>query len=204
MNRTMIPINSHSQLLYMYMQYMIYICVILYIIADLTLRCLARLPPRNEDTEQPPTKQFHKSSPSPSACVGAIVIALCCHQRCDWKNFVGREILEDMGFTSLDFYLLCHMTSWGVCGVRPPKECNDDEPTDHLKHSEATVEGSRTKGYTPHPKEHIGLMCKRFIDFVRVSYLESRGYSAKLVYYTDREVSLENVLLIAVPSDKCC
>ena len=128
------------------------------------------------------------------------MIALCCHQRCDWKSFVGREMLESMGFTSLDFYLVCHMTSWGVCGVRPPKE-QDDEATDHVKHSGS---GSRTKGYVAHPKEHIGLMCKRFIDFVRISYLESRGYSAKLVYYTDREVSLENVLLIAIPSDGCC
>ena len=70
---------------------------------------------------------------------------------------MGREILENMGFTSLDFYLLCHMTSWGVCGVHPPKErdCNVDESADHVKHSESTADGSRTKGYIPHPKEHV-------------------------------------------------
>lgn len=87
------------------------------------------------------------------------------------------------------------MTSWGVCGVRPPKEC-DYKPTDHIK---GPVEGGRPKGYIPHPKEHIGLMCKRFLDFTRMSYLESHGYNTKLVYYVDRKVSLENVLLITIP-----
>lgn len=55
----------------------------------------------------------------------------------------------------------------------------------------------RRHGYIPHPNEGVGLMCKRLIDQARVHYLKEQGLKAQLVYYVDRKVSLENVLLIA-------
>ena len=57
--------------------------------------------------------------------------------------------------------------------------------------------------YIPHPKELIGLKCKRLLDIARLKYLRANGYSAKLVYYVDRSVSLENVLLLAIPQVTC-
>ena len=51
----------------------------------------------------------------------------------------------------------------------------------------------------PHPREHVGLKCKRLIDMARVHYLKKRGFLPRLLYYVERETSLENVLLLAVP-----
>lgn len=53
-------------------------------------------------------------------------------------------------------------------------------------------------GYVPHPKEGVGLQCKRLLDLARVHYLRRNGLEAELVHFVDRDtVSLENVLLLA-------
>ena len=241
-------------------------------------------------SNEPVSKRCHTSSPSPSPLpppsllflppVSGIVIALCCHQRCDWQNFFGCEVLSELGFNSLDFHLISHMTSWAVCGVRPRMEkkqdekqtdtnldtkpvttrgntedltfeakdrtelqyyCNtehedrtecrpswkseDDYRTEHQSSCNTKKEGiegesfssqssHKTKsqsshgtkdestlgvGYIPHPKETLGLKCKRILDYARIRYLRQHGYDARLIYYTDKSISLENVLLVAVP-----
>ncbi len=53
----------------------------------------------------------------------------------------------------------------------------------------------------PHPKEHIGLKCKRLIDLSRVHYLQNKGFNSRLVYYVERETSLENALLLATSGE---
>lgn len=162
-------------------------------------------------------------------CVGGIVIALCCHQRCEWKNFFGRDILESFGFGAADFHILTRMASWAVCGKRANKlqavsdNPNKDNVIIESKTSEneisepntfateGTFEQSGlaavdmptsdnvTKNYVPHPKEQIGLKCKQLLDLVRVHKLRQCRFDSRLVYYVDRTVSLENVLLIAIP-----
>lgn len=48
-------------------------------------------------------------------------------------------------------------------------------------------------------RERLGRLCKLLIDLGRVHYLRRRGLEASLRYYTTPDVSLENVLLTAVP-----
>ena len=218
--------------------------------------------------------------------LGGVLIALCCHQRCDWKSFFGRDILTELGFNSVDFHIISHMTSWAVCGARPeklvmttnnseviPEESRTNPPTsrdrsksmeykineftlldkeldevedlqkdDHRSTTIATISNlsdlpnssllkpapvpdtvtlpndlnmsstsdvisasskkgfvSRTFKYVPHIKEPIGLKCKKLLDLARIYSLRRCGFHCKLVHYVDRTVSLENVLLIAVP-----
>ncbi len=107
----------------------------------------------------------------------AALIALCCHHRTSWSQLAGREYFTNLGFSSNDFELLRHMTSWSVCGVRPTDQ-------------------QQKPGYIPHENEQIGIQCKRLIDFARMSYLRNNGFSASLVYYATKNTSLENVLLI--------
>ena len=279
---------------------------------DLTLRCLLETLPGSCDTNQPmrssrdlttcsgisPVARTPDESqrgpeaklvslPPARARLAAVLIALCCHQRCHWPQFVGRDFFEKLGLSALDFYLLCHMSSWAVCGVRPQPmgagragrlaedgSCcsvateghsstgggessgccsqvgsgNDSaalmesntlggsvaglsmgrggmgmdvstqhpdvsreqcgmrlEPgmsTEHddgmrMEHGGVSMEHGR--GYIPHPKEAIGLKCKRLIDLGRVAYLEERGLDARLVYFVEKATSLENVMIIATP-----
>jgi tRNA:m4X modification enzyme len=51
-----------------------------------------------------------------------IMIALCCHHRCDWGSFVGKKyLLEKAGFSPQEFKLLCGITSWATCGSGKPR-----------------------------------------------------------------------------------
>lgn len=49
-------------------------------------------------------------------------------------------------------------------------------------------------------RERLGLQCKRLLDIGRVRYLKEHGFDAELVYYVDKDTSLENLALMAVPS----
>ena len=50
--------------------------------------------------------------------VEAIVLALCCHHRCDWQTFTGKQFFTDLGLSARDFHLISSMTSWATCGTR--------------------------------------------------------------------------------------
>lgn len=49
-------------------------------------------------------------------------------------------------------------------------------------------------------KKKIGHLCKLLIDQGRINYLQQKGFNPALQYYTDPLVSLENVLLTALPN----
>lgn len=49
-------------------------------------------------------------------------------------------------------------------------------------------------------KKKIGHLCKLLIDQGRIEYLQHKGFRPALQYYTDPLVSLENVLLTALPN----
>ena len=174
---------------------------------DLSLRCIV------QTLLQKPSQECNNSCPQ-KLC--GVLVALCCHHRCSWLQLVGRSFFEKLGFTPVDFHLVCHMTSWAVCGVRPPPKSTGDtvkdvpsvaEDDEQVALNESDLQaGTRSKstrhvrwGYVPHPNEEIGLKCKRLIDLARLDYLRENGLKAWLVYYVDRSTSLENVLLIAVP-----
>lgn len=173
---------------------------------DLSLRCIV------QTLLQKPSELSLECN---SSKLSGILIALCCHHRCSWPHLAGRSFFERLGFTAVDFHLVCHMSSWAVCGVRPPPKSTGDnvesvprttegDKQAALKESGMQAGGVKNTGhvrwgYVPHPNEEIGLKCKRLIDLARLDYLRENGLKAWLVYYVDRSTSLENVLLIAVP-----
>ena len=46
-------------------------------------------------------------------------------------------------------------------------------------------------------REFVGIQCKRLIDAGRVWYLEQRGFDAVQCHYVEKDISLENTLIIA-------
>lgn len=60
-----------------------------------------------------------------------VVIALCCHHKCDWKTFVGKKFLLEYGIDKKAFGLIIRMVSWAHCGTgmsrERRKEMNDRE-----------------------------------------------------------------------------
>lgn len=43
-----------------------------------------------------------------------LVVATCCHHRCLWEDYVGREWLSKHGFTAAEFEVLTHWSGWGT------------------------------------------------------------------------------------------
>ncbi|NXW03986.1 TRM13 enzyme, partial [Fregetta grallaria] len=143
--------------------------------------------------------------------VAGIVIALCCHHKCDWKHYVGREFFKSVGLGPVEFHYFQRMSSWATCGMRETttkastSEESEDQTNDTEEHEQTfskTESGSDTlQGIlTVEERKEIGCLCKLLIDHGRIEYLQQRGYKAALQYYTESAVSLENVLLTAVPS----
>ncbi|XP_053929088.1 tRNA:m(4)X modification enzyme TRM13 homolog isoform X2 [Cuculus canorus] len=193
---------------------------------DLALRCLVEsyTAGSDEENEEPAPKCSRtdqtemasnnsadtESNKDDCKRVAGIVIALCCHHKCDWTHYVGREFFKSVGLGPVEFHYFQRMSSWATCGMRETttKSSTNEESEDQTNKAEEheqtfskTECGSDTlQGIlTVEERKEIGCLCKLLIDHGRIEYLQQRGYKAALQYYTESAVSLENVLLTAVP-----
>lgn len=191
------------------------VCGFLLECADFALRCLKGVlqqdgyPKGGQDGchEEPGAKR----SKSQAVELGGLVFATCCHHRCSWDSYCGRGYLEGRGLTDVDFCLITKMSSWAVCGCHPRQQEEDgqhatlsSDEEDQMGATQSVKSSSSGhpppppatgQGYSPHPREAVGLLCKRLIDEGRVWFLRQLGLWAELVAYVDRSVSLENMLI---------
>ncbi|XP_039725500.1 tRNA:m(4)X modification enzyme TRM13 homolog isoform X2 [Pteropus medius] len=200
---------------------------------DLALRCLVETYAASceERNEEPLAKRIkndktekeintlakegnEKSVPEKWTPVAGIVIALCCHHRCDWRHYVGKEYFKALGLGAVEFHYFQRMSSWATCGMRKTsldasnittkrKDHQNDDGEEHddggYRITDDTVE-SLPGFLTVEEKKKIGHLCKLLIDQGRIEYLQQKRFSPALQYYTDPLVSLENVLLTALPN----
>ncbi|XP_015121708.1 tRNA:m(4)X modification enzyme TRM13 homolog isoform X2 [Diachasma alloeum] len=131
---------------------------------DLTIRCLSRLIAEDINTE-----------------VSGLVIAFCCHHRCDYASYVGKNYLKMYGFTADEFPILCSIASWATCGTGKNRDALND-PTQEVKLAK---------------RESTGRKVKAILNWGRIQHLKSLGFDSRLYYYTTPEVSLENACVIA-------
>lgn len=114
-----------------------------------------------------------------------VVIATCCHHRCELVHLNppeqqtsaaveegGPAVLRMPGsaltWSSDEFAALTSMTSWAVCG-----------------------------GFVDETRRVVGWQCKRILDQLRVHFLRQLGYVAFQCQYTKRDVTEENVCIVA-------
>ncbi|KAK7889132.1 hypothetical protein WMY93_024692 [Mugilogobius chulae] len=209
---------------------------------DLALRCLLETPRCNESKLEPPSKR-HKSDsapdppapvpaqtcsppapvpaqtcspPAPVPAVLGLAVALCCHHRCQWKHFVGRDFFAQRGLGPDEFSAFCRMSSWATCGLRPtnhiaapPGPTNQEEESQgranqrpEEEHEPAEETDAMKEFLSPSERENVGRLCKLLIDSGRLHFLQRKGFNARLSRYVSSEVTLENVLLTAVPHTK--
>ncbi|KAM6219235.1 tRNA:m(4)X modification enzyme TRM13 homolog [Rhynchocyon petersi] len=200
---------------------------------DLALRCLVETYAASfeERSEEPLAKRIkndkteteintlakegnEKNVPEKWTPVAGIVIALCCHHRCDWRHYVGKEYFRALGLGAIEFHYFQRMSSWATCGMRKTsleasnvttkrEDNQNDESEEHdgagygaTDESTDSLPGFLTVG----EKKKIGHLCKLLIDQGRIQYLQQNGFRPALQYYVDPLVSLENVLLTALPN----
>lgn len=130
--------------------------------ADLALRCLIETYAASfeEKNEEPLAKRVkndetekesntlvkegnEKNVPETRTPVAGIVIALCCHHRCDWRHYVGKEYFKALGLGAVEFYYFQRMSSWATCGMRTSLEASavstkrkDDQNDDNEEHDD--------------------------------------------------------------------
>ncbi|XP_063110903.1 tRNA:m(4)X modification enzyme TRM13 homolog isoform X2 [Cavia porcellus] len=196
---------------------------------DLALRCLVETYAASyeERNEEPLAKRIkndktekeintltkegsEKNVPEKWTPVAGIVIALCCHHRCDWRHYVGKEYFRALGLGAVEFHYFQRMSSWATCGrqkaslessdITTKRKNDDSEEHDGGECSITEESTDNLPGLlTVEEKKKIGRLCKLLIDQGRIQYLEQKGFNPALQYYTDPLVSLENVLLTALP-----
>ncbi|XP_067370074.1 tRNA:m(4)X modification enzyme TRM13 homolog isoform X2 [Channa argus] len=181
---------------------------------DLALRCLLETSGFREDSE-PPQKRLKTSDqatdtdcglgPGPDPSSGPVLglaVALCCHHRCEWRHYVGQQFFLQQGLGAAEFSAFCRMSSWATCGLRPTNQDRSNQRGDEEEHEPAeeadTVNGFLSTG----EREQLGRLCKLLIDSGRLHFIRTKGFSCRLSRYVDPQVTLENILLTAVPSTK--
>lgn len=145
-------------------------------ILDLAIRCLVKS--MNEVGE-------------PKVDVHGLVVAFCCHHKCEYSSYVGREYLQQCGFTADEFPILCSIVSWATCGSRLKSDVNS--PRDPLMYNDQTADRSLKSD----EREIIGRKAKTLLNWGRLAFLENAGFQAELLYYISTDVSLENMCIVA-------
>lgn len=101
-----------------------------------------------------------------------IVIAFCCHHRCEYSQYVGHKYLEQEGFSKDEFPILCKIASWATCGAED---------------AEREVKGRKVK---------------MLLNWGRLQYLQDFGFNCKLVKFAGKDTTLENMCIVATYSEK--
>lgn len=138
---------------------------------------------------------------SAAACrVTGVALATCCHHRSEWRSYVNKPFLRDLGFGRDDFPRLARMSSWACDGAapgvgsakRPRSPAGDMDADEHQQPIEEADDGEMSKA----EKHEIGGMIKTLIDVGRLQWLNERGLSGRLVGYVNTGVSPENRLIV--------
>ncbi|NXT86785.1 TRM13 enzyme, partial [Anhinga rufa] len=125
---------------------------------DLALRCLVESYTAccDGESEEPPPKRSrndktevasnssagNESNKDDCKPVAGIVIALCCHHKCDWTHYVGREFFKSVGLGPVEFHYFQRMSSWATCGMRETttkastSEESEDQTNDTEEHEQ--------------------------------------------------------------------
>lgn len=133
--------------------------------------------------------------------IKAIGIALCCHHRLSYSSFINPEYLSINEVDEKIFELLRSWSCWATSGWKTKSSRSTQLPHTSRKLKNGFTLSDQIKAkiaqLSPEEKENIGLKSKRFFDQGRVEYLQRFGFTAKLVPYTEKSVTLENIFLLA-------
>ncbi|KAM1189968.1 hypothetical protein ACFX2J_025577 [Malus domestica] len=131
-----------------------------------------------------------------------LAVATCCHHLCQWKHYINKKYLLELGITKEVFHAITWFTSEAVDadhGANLPdvtyrrlhlesierKQCGGEDGVEDIVRNMKAVE-----------RAVLGFMCKQIIDTGRLMWMKDRGLEAEFVKYVPSSVSPENHLLI--------
>ncbi|KAL0284443.1 UNVERIFIED_CONTAM: tRNA:m(4)X modification enzyme TRM13 [Sesamum angustifolium] len=163
---------------------------------DVTLRCCIRQR-SNANTDA----QSHASCD-----LRGLAIATCCHHLCQWKNYINKRYISELGFTKEDFNAISWFTSWAVDADHGSEfsvtDCSAqleimNEKKEVWAESELCGIGDIVRSMQGIDRAVLGYMCKDIIDVGRVMWVKAQGLTSELVKYVPSSISPENHLLVA-------
>ncbi|CAN6466598.1 unnamed protein product [Victoria cruziana] len=158
---------------------------------DLTLRCCLR------------EHHNEKAIQCQSKCnLRGLALATCCHHLCQWKSYINRRFLINLGITKEDFHAITWLTSWAVDADHGSTLTDVTGRGLHLSNiADAGLGGTDVESLVKNMKDldraTLGLICKEIIDIGRYMWLQDQGLDVKLVKYVSSDISPENHLLMA-------
>ena len=107
-----------------------------------------------------------------------IAIALCCRGKCSAATYCNLRYLKSIkgmeGLGKKEFEMIRSMASWEVDGGG--RGLSEEEKEEHAE---------------------IGIMCRRLLDEGRARLLRDNGFEVKLIKYVNKDITKENILLLA-------
>ncbi|XP_020284702.1 tRNA:m(4)X modification enzyme TRM13 homolog [Pseudomyrmex gracilis] len=143
---------------------------------DLAIRCLAR-----------------SISSEPKVDIRGLVLAFCCHHKCDYSSYVGRDYLQQCGFTTDEFPVLCSISSWTTCGFHLKNDAEMQSDSTVRQHDKNVIDQFSKLD----EREIIGRKAKILLNWGRLVFLQSVGFQAELFHYISTDVTLENMCIVA-------
>ncbi|KAL8544785.1 hypothetical protein ACS0TY_005128 [Phlomoides rotata] len=165
---------------------------------DMTLRCCI-----------PQHSNENSASRSKASChLRGVAIATCCHHLCQWKNYINKKYIYDMGFTKEGFHAISWFTSWAVDADHgsdfPITDYSAQLEFDSMSEEKELSVNSElrrvediVRDMQPIDRAVLGFMCKDIIDAGRLMWLKAQGLKSELVKYVPITISPENRLLVA-------
>ncbi|CAG9856571.1 unnamed protein product [Phyllotreta striolata] len=126
--------------------------------------------------------------------VNGCILTFCCHHRCRWVPYTGKEFFKQQGLSKQDFDIMCGMASWATCGTGLSREMNKEVKESEMKQNERDAQ----IGLSRLEKEEVGRRSKNVLNWGRLHFLEQCGFKCYLHYYVDKDITLENVCIVAV------
>ncbi|OWF35563.1 tRNA:m(4)X modification enzyme TRM13-like [Mizuhopecten yessoensis] len=83
---------------------------------DLAVRCVTNTLSAEDlgETASVAEPACKRSKPNTSSKFAGMAIALCCHHRCTWETYVGKDFMKTCSFSARDFMLMCKLSSWAA------------------------------------------------------------------------------------------
>lgn len=134
------------------------------------------------------------------------IVALCCHHRCDWLPFVGKEFFIRHKISRREFAIITKMVGWAICGTGMSRERRKVVEARQKENGEVVNEAADAgdnlfkdvNRALRDTRREVGKRCKRLIDYARIEFLEANGYRCSLKSYVSSDVTLENICLVAM------
>ncbi|KAG9144362.1 hypothetical protein Leryth_024502 [Lithospermum erythrorhizon] len=135
-----------------------------------------------------------------------LALATCCHHLCQWKHYINKKYMLNLGISKEEFNALSWFTSWAVDADHCSK-LSEIDYTSHLQIMDRedfyTLDvADVVRNMKSTDRAMLGFMCKDIIDTGRWKWLKEQHLESHLVYYVPSTISPENHLLLAWRSSK--